>query len=96
MGVVFATLLRWNVRTLLKDTSLAQLAQEFRRYKLKVLKIFEKRWKRSGEQNIATFETVIHAGIPAHIPDSFSRVLCSNVRILTNNEITCRLETNIR
>ncbi len=32
------------------------------------------RWKGSGEQKIATGETVIHSGIPAHIPDSFSGV----------------------
>ncbi len=44
----------WNVRILLKDTSLAQLVQEFRRYKFKILGISEMRWKESEELKNST------------------------------------------
>ncbi len=51
----------------MKDTSLAQLTQEFQRYKWKIPGISEMRWKESGEQKKATGETVI----PTSIRDSY-------------------------
>lgn len=54
----------WNVRTMLEATKLAQIAREFRSYKLELLGLSETRWKQSGERRLSTGETLFYSGKP--------------------------------
>lgn len=54
----------WNVRTMMKATKLAQIAKEFRKYKLELLGLSETRWKGSGERRLSTGETLLYSGKP--------------------------------
>ena len=54
----------WNIRTLLKTTSVEQLTREFQRYNLQILGLCETRWKGSGQQNMNTGETLLYSGKP--------------------------------
>ena len=54
----------WNVRTMLETTKLAQIAREFRSYKLELLGLSETRWKGSGERRLSTGETLFYSGKP--------------------------------
>ena len=58
-------------------TKLAQKAQEFRRYKLHILGLFETRWKNSGEKRLSTGETLNFSGKPLNADHS------SHARFLT-------------
>lgn len=54
----------WNVRTMLEATKLAQIAREFRSYKLELLGLSETRWKGSGEKRLSNGETLLYSGKP--------------------------------
>jgi Reverse transcriptase (RNA-dependent DNA polymerase)/Endonuclease/Exonuclease/phosphatase family len=54
----------WNVRTMMEATKLAQIAREFRSYKLELLGLSETRWKGSGERRLSTGETLLYCGKP--------------------------------
>ena len=54
----------WNVRTMMKPTKLAQIAREFRNYKLELLGLSETRLKGSGERRLSTGETLFYSGKP--------------------------------
>lgn len=49
---------------MLEATKLAQVAAEFRRYKLEILGLSETRWKESGEKRLSTGETFLYSGKP--------------------------------
>jgi hypothetical protein len=52
----------WNVRTMYQTGKAAQIAQEFRRYKLDILGISECRWPGSGRIRLASGETIVYSG----------------------------------
>lgn len=49
---------------MMEATKLAQIAKEFRRYKLELLGLSEIRWKGSGERRLSTGETLLYSGKP--------------------------------
>lgn len=54
----------WNIRTMLKNTTQAQLCKEFRRYKLDILGLSEIRKADSGELRTSTGEHLLFSGKP--------------------------------
>ena len=44
----------WNVRTMFQASKVAQIAQEFRRYKLEILGISEARWSGNGKMVLSS------------------------------------------
>ena len=52
----------WKVRTMYQTGKAAQIAKEFRNYKLSILGISECRWSGSGKLRLVTGETVLYSG----------------------------------
>ena len=52
----------WNVRTMFQTAKVAQVAKEFRNYRLGILGISECRWPGSGKMRLASGETVVYSG----------------------------------
>ena len=52
----------WNVRTMFSVRKTAQIVQEARKYKLRILCISECRWAGFGRLKTATGETILYSG----------------------------------
>lgn len=72
---------------MLEATKLAQVSQEFRRFKLDILGLCETRWKESGEKSVSTGETLIYSGKPQNADHS------SGVGLLLSKNARKCLET---
>jgi endonuclease/exonuclease/phosphatase family metal-dependent hydrolase len=56
----------WNVRTLYETGKIAQVANEMRKYRIKVLGLSETRWNGSGLTRLVSGETIIYSGHTDH------------------------------
>ena len=52
----------WNVRTMFQTSKAAQVAKEFREYRLNILGISECRWEGYGKIKLTTGETILYSG----------------------------------
>ena len=67
---------------MMNTSKLAQIAQEFRRYKLHILGLCETRWKNSGEKRLFTGETFPFSGktLNADYSSGVGLLLISNAK----------------